>query len=195
MQGQGRDISCRSFLWIVYFADHANTDRHRAEPCLCASTLLILIVRFLTLLFVYCFPRWLSIAYISLAQLGVEHPASSKEIGWAWAGCGDSVEAMGLDTFVRGALRNAQEDVTRQQRALPREGEEPSPTTAAGTSDELPLSYEEPQDEMLSRWLRERPELEGLMEAVSHRWGRGRAGRGGGGGESHRPCIPCPQTR
>ena len=44
---------------------------------------------------------WLSIGFLSFAQLGLYHPGSQEQEGWAWAGFGDAVEAMGLDTFVR----------------------------------------------------------------------------------------------
>ena len=72
---------------------------------------------------------------------------------------------MGLDTFVRGALRNAQEDEVRQQResAL---GKEDFLGGLSGSEVDVNRVPEEAQDEVLSRWLRERPELEDMMEAV-----------------------------
>lgn len=32
------------------------------------------------------FCTWVSLAYITMAQLGVPHPAAQRRAGWAWAG-------------------------------------------------------------------------------------------------------------
>ncbi|KAK9832512.1 hypothetical protein WJX81_003538 [Elliptochloris bilobata] len=55
--------------------------------------------------------QWLSIAYIALAQLGVERLAGSNEPGWAWAqapgaaGGDDAVSAHSVAAMVANALR------------------------------------------------------------------------------------------
>ena len=190
---------------------------------------------------------WLSIGFLSFAQLGLYHPGSQEQEGWAWAGFGDAVEAMGLDTFVRvsgvgldtfvrvsggngarhfcagewvsvwdgftagehthtvhtspppqGALCNSREEDLRQQQldssdeegagappryihtvhtslpqgALRNSREEDLRQQQLDSSDEegagalLPPEGVDPQDDVVTSWLRQRPEVEGLMEAV-----------------------------
>jgi hypothetical protein len=46
-------------------------------------------------------------AYTAFAQLGAAFPSAADKPGWAWAGCGDEVEANGLAAFVGQALARA----------------------------------------------------------------------------------------
>jgi hypothetical protein len=106
----------------------------------------------------------------------VFYPAQDQEEGWAWAGFGDAVEAVGLDNFVRGSLRGSRERAAGQ--AAEREGlqgeyeeqewaegrvdPEPSSSAAMGLED---LRAEGGEDDLLGRWLEQRPELQEMLEA------------------------------
>lgn len=86
------------------------------------------------------FSQWVSLTYITLAQLGIEHPLSRSEVGWAWAspvvlasvesideedsdqvvGRGGSfsasaLEAHGVADFVAGALRQARNEEEEEE--------------------------------------------------------------------------------
>lgn len=61
------------------------------------------------------FARWLSIIYMTMAQLGIAHPKASESSGWAWVCALDSIdenessgplEAHGVSDFVSHTLRN-----------------------------------------------------------------------------------------
>lgn len=49
--------------------------------------------------------RWVSIVYMSLAQLGAARPRKDTADGWAWAGPEDPLLASRLSDFVTAALR------------------------------------------------------------------------------------------
>lgn len=38
---------------------------------------------------------------MALARCGVYYPGAGQKEGWAWAGSGDEMEAVGLDFFVK----------------------------------------------------------------------------------------------
>lgn len=60
------------------------------------------------------FARWLSITFITLAQLGIPHPGATEQVGWAWV-CSivpedeqvGGLEAHGVADFVSSTLRLA----------------------------------------------------------------------------------------
>lgn len=61
------------------------------------------------------FARWLSIIYMTMAQLGIAHPKAAESSGWAWVCALDSIdenessgplEAHGVSDFVSHTLRN-----------------------------------------------------------------------------------------
>ena len=60
------------------------------------------------------FARWLSIAFITLAQLGIRHPGATEQVGWGWV-CSiapgneqvGALEAHGVADFVSSTLRLA----------------------------------------------------------------------------------------
>ncbi|EFJ44191.1 hypothetical protein VOLCADRAFT_106518 [Volvox carteri f. nagariensis] len=51
------------------------------------------------------FSTWISLSYMTMAQLAVPYPAAGQRLGWAWAGFGDPVEALGMNDFVANVLR------------------------------------------------------------------------------------------
>lgn len=53
------------------------------------------------------FGRWLSVVYMTLAQLGVTRPELDAADGWAWAGSGNALEAHAIAEFVTNTLRSA----------------------------------------------------------------------------------------
>lgn len=65
------------------------------------------------------FTSWLSTVYLSLAEQRVVYPGEKKgEIGWAWAGPGDAVEASAMHLMVMNALDRAEEgEAIAQMRA------------------------------------------------------------------------------
>ncbi|MEW5298543.1 MAG: hypothetical protein WDW36_001655 [Sanguina aurantia] len=65
------------------------------------------------------FTVWLSTVYLSLAEQRVVYPGERKaEVGWAWAGPGDAVEASAMHLMVQKALSRAEEaDAIEQMRA------------------------------------------------------------------------------
>ncbi|GAX76673.1 hypothetical protein CEUSTIGMA_g4119.t1 [Chlamydomonas eustigma] len=133
------------------------------------------------------FGLWLSTGYVTLAQLGLYYPGVGEREGWAWAGAGDAVEAVGLDSFVRGAVRKAREelslhgctsggiesefsftsepigDLSRSISDLART--ECSPEDASATISVFNDPELGNRDDLVTSWLQQRPEIEGLMEA------------------------------
>jgi hypothetical protein len=86
------------------------------------------------------FSQWVSLTYITLAQLGTEHPLSRSELGWAWASpvvlasvesideedadqvagraesfSASALEAHGVADFVAGALRQARNEEEEEE--------------------------------------------------------------------------------
>lgn len=61
------------------------------------------------------FARWLSIIYMTMAQMGIAHPRASESTGWAWVcalesmddGEGGPLEAHGVADFVSHTLKNS----------------------------------------------------------------------------------------
>ncbi|KAG2490115.1 hypothetical protein HYH03_011421 [Edaphochlamys debaryana] len=48
---------------------------------------------------------WISLSYMTLAQLAVPYPSAGEKLGWAWAGFGDPIEAIGMNDFVGNVIR------------------------------------------------------------------------------------------
>ncbi|PNH04456.1 hypothetical protein TSOC_009377, partial [Tetrabaena socialis] len=48
---------------------------------------------------------WISLSYMTLAQVGVPYPEANSRLGWAWAGFGGPEEALGMNDFVGNVLR------------------------------------------------------------------------------------------
>ncbi|KAG2431579.1 hypothetical protein HXX76_009593 [Chlamydomonas incerta] len=71
---------------------------------------------------------WISLSYMTLAQLHVPYPAAAEHVGWAWAGLGDATEAFGLNDFVGNVLRQM---VGEEQRMVPPPAPDAAPAQAA----------------------------------------------------------------
>ncbi|PNW78658.1 hypothetical protein CHLRE_09g388050v5 [Chlamydomonas reinhardtii] len=71
---------------------------------------------------------WISLSYMTLAQLHVPYPAAAERVGWAWAGLGDATEAFGLNDFVGNVLRQI---AGEEPRMVPPPSIETAPAPAA----------------------------------------------------------------
>ena len=124
------------------------------------------------------FSFWVSTSYIAFAQLGLQHPSveSRGGDGWAWSGEGDENEALGVDSFVKGALHSAW--AYRKEASTGgggggggggQDGDVDGSTDDERWSGEdrevereSELEFE--QGSLLRRWLSQRPELGAVLE-------------------------------
>ncbi|KAG2453028.1 hypothetical protein HYH02_002363 [Chlamydomonas schloesseri] len=74
---------------------------------------------------------WISLSYMTLAQLQVPYPAAAERVGWAWAGLGDATEAFGLNDFVGNVLRQI---AGEQPRTVPPPAPDTAPLQAAAAA-------------------------------------------------------------
>lgn len=61
------------------------------------------------------FGRWLSLVYMSAAQMSAVFPGASQQSGWAWYGGEDEVQANAMAGFVAQTLLRLQEETAAQQ--------------------------------------------------------------------------------
>ncbi|GFR47702.1 hypothetical protein Agub_g9455, partial [Astrephomene gubernaculifera] len=78
---------------------------------------------------------WISLSYMALAQLQVPYPAAGQRLGWAWAGFGDPIEAIGMNDFVGNVLRGM---AGADPRVIP----------------QPPTHQQQPQEQQQERWKR-----------------------------------------